>query len=445
MAPEAGGQQFAIAANRFGLGARPQDRLGPLPRAMVLDSIAAYRPRPPAMDALEPSEVLAGRFLEAQSAFRQRRRALMPQAAGPNPVSELADQAYAAQLQARVAMAVGEPASFVERLVHFWANHFAVSADKPVLRALAGTLELDAIRPHVLGRFSDLLLAVERHPAMLIYLDQERSIGPNSRMAEKARRRDSARVPGLNENLARELLELHTVGGGYSQGGTRLHRDATPGRFVFQPEAHEPGARTCLGKRYPEGGEEQALAIAHDLAVHPMTARHVAGKLARHFVADDPPAGLVDRLAKAFMRTDGDLPSVYRTLVEAPEAWAVPLAKFKSPWDWMISAVRGAGLAADSFNVRRGLSDLGQPVWRPKSPAGWADQAQAWAAPQALLLRVRLAKQMAHAAGALDARALAPAILPGVLRRSTADIIAGADSAVQGLALLLSAPEFLRR
>jgi uncharacterized protein (DUF1800 family) len=129
MAPEAGGQQFAIAANRFGLGARPQDRLGPLPRAMVLDSIAAYRPRPPAMDALEPSEVLAGRFLEAQSAFRQRRRALMPQAAGPNPVSELADQAYAAQLQARVAMAVGEPASFVERLVHFWANHFAVSAD----------------------------------------------------------------------------------------------------------------------------------------------------------------------------------------------------------------------------------------------------------------------------------------------------------------------------
>ena len=456
----AGGQQSAIAANRFGLGARPQDQLGALPQEWLLDSIAAYRPRPPAMDALEPSEVLARRFFEAQRKFRQLRRVMAAGTAGLNPASEVADQGYTAQLRARVAMAIEEPAPFVERLVHFWANHFAVSADKPVLRALAGAMEFEAIRPHVLGRFTELLLAVERHPAMLIYLDQARSIGPNSRMAQETQRSNAVRVVGLNENLARELLELHTVGGGHSQadvvevaraftgwtvGGTKSFSEATPGRFTFRPEAHEPGGRTCLGKRYPEGGEEQALSILQDFAIHPATARHIAGKLARHLVADDPPPALVERLAEVFLRTDGDLRAVYRALVEAPEAWAAPLAKFKSPWEWMISALRGLGVAPNSFNVRRGLSDLSQPVWRPRSPAGWPDRAQAWAGPHALFARVRLAEQLARAAGPADARAIAPLILPGVLRRSTATVIGEADSAAQALALLVAAPEFLRR
>lgn len=456
----AGRQQYAIAANRFGLGARPQDQLGALPQEWLLDSIAAYRPRPPAMDALEPSDVLARRFFEAQRKFRQRRQAMAAGTAGPNPASEMAYQGYAAQLRARIAMAIEEPAPFVERLVHFWANHFAVSADKPVLRALAGAMEFEAIRPNVLGRFTELLLAAERHPAMLIYLDQARSIGPNSRMAQETQRSGAARVVGLNENLARELLELHTVGGGHSQadvvelaraltgwtvGGTESFREAVPGRFTFRPEAHEPGNRTCLGKRYPEGGEEQALSILHDLAIHPATARHIAGKLARHLVADDPPPALVERLAEVFLRTDGDLRAVYRALVEAPEAWTAPLAKFKPPWEWMISALRGLGVAPDSFKVRRGLSDLGQPTWRPRSPAGWPDRAQAWTAPHALFVRVRLAEQLARATGPADAREIAPLILPGVLRRSTATLIGEADSAVQALALLVAAPEFLRR
>jgi uncharacterized protein (DUF1800 family) len=456
----AGRQQAAIAANRFGLGARPQDQLGALPQEWLLDSIAAYRARPPALNALEPGEVLARRFFEVQRRFRQLRRTMATGTAGPNPASELADQGYAAQLRARVTMAVEGPASFVERLVHFWANHFAVSADKPVLRALAGTMEFEAIRPHVLGRFTELLLAVERHPAMLIYLDQARSIGPNSRMAQETQRSNAVRVVGLNENLARELLELHTVGGGHSQadvvevaraltgwtvGGTKSFSEATPGRFTFRPEAHEPGDRTCLGKRYPEAGEEQALSILQDLAVHPATAHHIAGKLARHLIADDPPPALIERLAEVFLRTDGDLRAVYRALVKAPEAWAAPLAKFKSPWEWMISALRGLGVAPDSFNVRRGLSDLGQPVWRPRSPAGWPDKAPAWAGPHALFARVRLAEQLARAAGPADARAIAPLILPGVLRRSTATVIGEADSATQALALLVAAPEFLWR
>lgn len=460
MESQAGRYKSAIATNRFGLGARPQDRVATLPKGWVLDNLAEYRPRPPAIAALEPSEALARRFFKAQRHFRQRRRTQAPGAAGPNPATELANLAYAAQLRARMAVAVAEPAPFVERLVHFWANHFAVSADKPVLKALAGSLEFEAIRPHVLGRFSDLLLAVERHPAMLIYLDQARSIGPNSPMMREAERSRSSRVIGLNENLARELLELHTVGGGHGQsdvlelaraltgwtvGGVKPFSDAAAGRFAFRPEAHEPGDRTCLGRRYADGGEEQALSIVHDLAVHPATARHIADKLARHLVADDPPSALVGRLAAVFLSTDGDLRSVYRTLVEAPEAWAVPLTKFKSPWEWLISALRGLGVAPDAFDVRRGLSDLGQPAWRPRSPAGWADRAEAWVGPHALFVRVRLAEQLAQTAGALDARALAPVILPGVLRRSTAAAIGDAASAAQGLALLLSAPEFLRR
>jgi uncharacterized protein (DUF1800 family) len=462
MRSRAASYRSAIATNRFGLGARPQDPPAVAPQSWVLGGISAYRPRPPVIETLEPSDGLARRFFEAQHLFRQQRQSMATGAAGPNPASELADQAYAAQLHARIALAVEGPAPFVERLVHFWANHFAVSADRPVLRALAGAMEHEAIRPHVLGRFTDLLLAVERHAAMLIYLDQARSIGPNSTMARETRRRRPGRAIGLNENLARELLELHTLGGGHSQadvqelaraltgwtlGGPRPFSEAAPvrGRFAFRPEAHEPGGRTCLGKRYSEGGEEQALAMLHDLASHPATARHIATKLARHLVADDPPPALVERLARVFLRTDGDLSAVYQTVIEAPEAWTAPLAKFKSPWEWMISALRGLRVAPDSFNVRRGLSDLGQPVWRPRSPAGWPDKAQSWAGPHGLFARVRLAEQLGQVARPADARAIAPLILPGVLRRSTATIISEAASAGQGLALLAAAPEFLRR
>lgn len=451
------GYGAAVALNRFGLGARPQDRLeGPV-QAWVLEGQAAYRARPPAIANLQPSEPLLAEFLEAQRAFRELRRASATGDVGPNPAAALALEAYAMQLRVRTTLAVSSSASFVERLVHFWANHFAVSADRSILRALAGALEIEAIRPNVLGRFSDLLLAVERHPAMLIYLDQARSIGPNSRMVRES---ESPRRLGLNENLARELLELHTLGGGHTQddvvelalaltgwtvGGTRLFREAPPGRFVFRAEAHEPGARRCLGRRYAEAGEGQALAILHDLSLHPATARNVSLKLARHFIADDPPAAVVQRLAAVFLRTGGDLPAVYRALIESPEAWAEPLAKFKSPWEWMVSALRALQLPPHSFPFRSGLSALGQPTWRSKSPAGWPDRAEAWAAPYGLFVRVRLAEQLAEEARDHDARLLARQVLPGVLQRRTAAMIAEADSATQALALLLCAPEFLRR
>jgi uncharacterized protein (DUF1800 family) len=350
----------------------------------------------------------------------------------------------------------------VERLVHFWSNHFAVSVDKLLVVGLAGGFEADAIRPNVLGRFEDLLLAAVRHPAMLLYLDQAQSIGPSSLAAVRAGERQQ-RQRGLNENLAREILELHTLGvrSGYTQSDvTEFARALTgwtlPGddalqpatnTFRFVPALHEPGARTVLGRSYADAGEQQARAIIHDLATSPATARHVAFKLARHFVADDPPTELVQRLATTFQRTGGDLPSLYRELLASKEAWQPASGKFKSPWDWAISSFRALGRqempAVEAANL---MNQLGQPVWRPGSPAGYDDLTVTWAAPDALLRRVEVAQRIAMQAGtAVDARSLAPRVLPGVLSDDTANAVARAESGSTALALLLVSPEFLRR
>ena len=368
---------------------------------------------------------------------------------------------YQAAVGARTTSALQTSTPFVERLVHFWSNHFAVSVDKLLIVGLAGSFEADAIRPNVLGRFEDLLLAVVRHPAMLLYLDQAQSIGPQSPAGLRAQERQRRR--GLNENLAREILELHTLGvrSGYTQEDvTELARALTgwtlPGdavgssaaaTFRFVPALHEPGARTVLGRTYAEDGEQQARGILRDLVTAPATARHIAAKLARHFVADEPPPALVQRLADTFARTGGDLPSVYRALVQSPEAWQAAAAKFKSPWDWAISGLRALGrremAPMEAANL---MNQLGQPVWRPGSPAGYGDVAGAWAAPNALLRRVEVAHRIAAQAGdSVDARALAPRVLPGGLSQTTAGAIARAESGSTALALLLICPEFLRR
>jgi uncharacterized protein (DUF1800 family) len=366
---------------------------------------------------------------------------------------------------ARLDRAIATPTPFPERLVHFWSNHLAISVDKVQTLGLAGAYEAAAIRPHILGSYADLLLAAIRHPGMLLYLDQAQSIGPQSALGGRAAR--FARRPvGLNENLAREILELHTLGvdGGYTQAdvgelaraltgwsvGGFVRRpigiDAPAGAFVFQPDWHQPGPRTLVGRRYGEAGEAQAVAMLGDLATHPATARHIATKLARHFVADAPPPLLVARLERAWLRSGGDLPTVYRALVEAPEPWVEPARKVKSPWDWLVSALRATGATrGPGFPAIQALNELGQPVWRPGSPAGFPDVAAHWAAPDALLRRVEAADRIARSHPALDARALAPAILPGVLGRPTADALARADSGPQALALLLASPEFLRR
>jgi uncharacterized protein (DUF1800 family) len=295
------------------------------------------------------------------------------------------------------------PAPFAARLVHLWANHFAVSADKLATIGLAGTLEFEAIRPHILGRFENMLLAVTQHPAMMLYLDQAQSIGPGSRVAYAAAqtqgRRQQRRQPGLNENLAREILELHTLGGGSGYGqpdvlalargltgwsvGSFVRRpigiEAAGGAFVFQPDWHEPGTQTLLGISYREDSEAQGRAVLLALARDPRTARHLCTKIARHFVADVPPAALVAKLEARWTASGGDLAAVSQTLVEAPEAW-LPATKFKTPRDWMISALRGTGQReVPDLHYALVLNALGQPVWRPGSPAGWDDEAANWA------------------------------------------------------------------
>ncbi len=470
----------AIAGNRFGLGLRPRNRLPDDPRSWLIDQFGRFDPRPPAIAAVPGSAVMAKQFREYLARIRPfiaansvpRGEANAPATTPVPGEAEIRQElrrsyrdSYGGQVRARIGAALTTEAPFAERLVHFWANHFAVSADKLQTIGLAGTLEFEAIRPHVGGRFLDMLLAVERHPAMLLYLDQAQSIGPDSALAQAARARNARRQPGLNENLAREILELHTLGAGqYSQAdvgelaraltgwslGGYVRRpigiEAPDGAFVFQPGWHQPGARSVAGQRYAPGGEAQARAILADLAVHPATARHLATKLARHFASDVPPPALVDRLAAAHIASGGDLMALYRILVAAPECWG-PAQKFKTPWDWTLSALRGIGSrAVPDLRIVAVLSELGQPVWRPGSPAGWDDDAAAWAAPDALLRRVEIAGRLAALTGdRIDARRLAPEILPGVLAAATTTAIARADSPQQGLALLFAAPEFMRR
>jgi len=373
---------------------------------------------------------------------------------------------YTSAVEARASNSLVTPTPWMERLVHFWANHFALSVEQPAVAMFAGAFEREAIRPHVLGRFEDMLLAVERHPAMLIYLDQVSSVGPDSKAALQAERRNPEKRRGLNENLARETMELHTLGvrtgytqtdvtefaralTGWSVAGLNPKQEPnfTPGSFMFRANLHEPGPRTIRGRTYAQDGDQQAQAVLHDLATDPATATHIATKLARHFVADAPPPDLVARLARVFKESGGDLPSVYRALVQAPQAWTGAPAKFKTPWEWTISSMRGLG-ARDLHGIKVSpiLTQLGQPVWRPGSPAGYDDVAASWAAPDALVRRVELAQRFATRVGdRFDPRTLGQTLLAGPPSDATRNAVDRAESISTGLALLLVSPEFQRR
>lgn len=473
----------AIAMNRFGLGARADEAPPADPRGWLLAQFARYEPLPAAWAQQPGAAAIAQRF------GAQREQAMTDMAASdaskPSqptqsipPTQQAARQAvnrdirregveiYRGAVNARLTSALASDTPFVERLVHFWSNHFAVSVDKGQVAALAGAFEMEAIRPHVLGRFEDMLVAVEQHPAMQVFLDQTRSVGPDSKAALRADARDPVQKRGLNENLAREIMELHTLGvrSGYTQddvtefaraltgwsvAGLRSPRlqGAVPGTFVFRPALHEPGERTVMGRHYDQPGEEQALAILHDLAHADATSRHIALQLARHFVADNPPPALTDRLAEAFQQSGGDLPAVYRALIESQEAWAPVNAKFKTPWEWTVSSLRGLGWRdPGELNSAPLLTQLGQPIWRPGSPAGYDDIAASWAAPDALVRRVEVAQRFAARVGdRLDPRTLGQTLLAGSLSAPTATAVAQAESAPTALALLLVSPDFLRR
>jgi uncharacterized protein (DUF1800 family) len=363
-------------------------------------------------------------------------------------------QIYLDEAKARIDAALGAEIGFAERLVWFWSNHFCVSADKGHVRQICGAYEREAIRANALGHFGDMLLAAESHPAMLLYLDNSRSIGPDSIAGVRQKR-------GLNENLAREILELHTLGVRtvYSQedvtrfanvitGWTVIAPRQDPariGEFAFNPNMHQPGAQSVIGKSYPDTGVEQGRAVLAMLARHPATARHVAAKLARHFIADEPPPALVARLAKRFLDTQGDLKEVAKALVNSPEAWDAPRTKLKRPGEWIIGSLRAAGVTPPEIGpVMQAQNLLGEPLWRPSAPKGFADDSASWL--DGLAQRVDLANQLARRIGGqADPREVFEQTLAPLASTETRQAIVRAESRPQAFALLFMSPEFQRR
>lgn len=484
----------SIALSRFGYGLGPRQTAPQDPRGWLLRQLDRYDPSPAAIAQRTRDHGNIGETLELLRSLRRDTREVVGMAAQdpemadmtrsdardaalanlPPELREKAAEArsvLAQDIALKVNQAVSSEVPLMERLVHFWANHFSVSVGKLGTQVAVGDHEFTAIRPHVLGRFRDLLQAATLHPAMLLYLDQFQSVGPNSpaqkRRAARADKQSGGQGPrGLNENLAREILELHTLGvhGGYSQADvTEFARALTgwtvpgigraeqfgkdqPSGAKFVAVAHEPGARLVLGRSYPAGAADQALAVLRDLAVHPSTAKFISTKLARHFAGDTPPPALIARLEADFLRTGGDLASLTRTLIEAPEAWAPAPVKFRTPFEWLVASLRLTG--AESLPPRRivaALTQLGHVPWRAPSPAGYDDIAASWAGPDALLRRVELAGQIARDARIQDITASAEAAFPGALSDPTRTQIARAESGKQALALLLVSPEMLRR
>ena len=375
----------------------------------------------------------------------------------PPPQLNIIQKTFRAEALARLQRATMADCGFVERLVVFWSNHFCISAGKGGLaRMWAGSFEREAIRPHVLGRFADMLKAVEQHPAMLFFLDNQQSLGPDSRAGINRNR-------GLNENLAREIMELHTlgVGGGYSQddvtslariitGWTYAGRQGalgTPGTFVFNANAHQPGAQRVMGKIYEANGVAQGEAVLADIARHPSTAKFVATKFVRHFVADDPPPALVARLSDVFVKTDGDLKALAVALLDAYEAWQAPLTKMRSPYEFLVASGRLlAQVPGDPGRYLGALNVLGQPLWAPSGPNGFPDSNAAWAAPEGLKLRLDISAQIASRLGdGIDPRALLELAAADAASEETRKTVDRAESRQQALALLLMSPEFQRR
>lgn len=414
---------------------------------------------------------------------------------------------------ARVAQSVFSPHGFFERLAVFWADHFAVSARKQRPMYLYTSLfEAEVIRKRLGGRFSELLREATTHPAMLIYLDQIKSVGPNSK-------RGRSRERGLNENLGRELLELHAlgVGSGYTQADVRaaalvltgLNIDRDSGRSEFRPNTAEPGPIEVpfLGKSY--GGARRTRddvdAMLDDLGSRPETARHICRKLAAHFVADDPPAGLVRAMVDAWGASGGDLMNVYAAMLHHPAAWQEPGRKARQPYDYVVTGLRAAGLPESAFaqpvraakdssdddgmmaitpevaerrrkraerrmakedaatmgEERRererlrplanpltvgAIKKLGQPVWEPASPEGTEEEFRAWISSTQLAGRIEWAQRVAGQIGArTEPLELARIVLRDAARQDTLDVVSQAPSRQAGLALLLASPDFNRR
>jgi uncharacterized protein (DUF1800 family) len=473
--------EAALALHRFGMGPRPgsiagieTDPRGALlaelerPSASLLTAAAlpssssAYRTVADANAKRQAKAIIATRQ-QKEAKQQMSEAASMTEGAGQDASAmgaKIAAEAvpdpgrpiYLEEAKIRTEAALGAEIGFVERLVWFWSNHFCISADK--IQSMSGAYEREAIRPHVLGRFGDMLLAVEGHPAMLFYLDNLASMGANSIAGIN-------RTRGLNENFAREILELHTLGvrSGYTQddviafanvltGWTLVPPGDNPehgGEFTFNPRLHEPGPQKVLGKVYEDEAVEQGRAVLRDLATHPAAATHLATKLARYFIADWPPAPLVERMAKVFFETSGDLKETARAMVLSPESWTQPPTKLKRPGEWVVGMVRATGVAqADPVRFTAGQALLGEPLWRPSSPKGYPDDEASWI--DGMGRRLDVANNFAErVSGRIDPQDVIETVLGSTVSAEVMQAVGRAESRQQALALLFMSAEFQRR
>jgi uncharacterized protein (DUF1800 family) len=437
-----------IATNRFGFGPRPGElpRIGDDARGWLNAQI--QRETPP-LAAFRELPVSADIVLEIANARRGDTQTYQ------ETIDRLSNAHAPAEFQARVEVMTQSETPFRERLVQFWSNHFTVSGEEPKILPLAGAYEREVIRPHVFGRFTELLVAAIRHPVMLMYLDNEYSFGPNSPQGQ--------RVRGFSERLAQEILTHHTLGPkgpygqddvkalanmltGWSHGGIGAS-GPHDGYFRFRPDGHEPGAKRFLGRLYPESGVEEAEQALAFLAGHHATARFIATKLVQHFVADDPPPDAVRTITQVMYETGGDLAEVSAALVDLEAAWATPLTKVKTPYDLVVSTLR----AIDQREIRprslmNSLQDLGQEVYHPRTPAGWSDRAEDWMVPDALIRRIDWAREVAAGSPrTVDPLALAEVAIGPVASPTTLHTISQAPSVEAGIALVFASTEFQRR
>ena len=449
--------EAVIATNRFGLGARPGEikTVGSHPRGWLYnqlhqaDSILINTP------ALPDSETVIANRIKAKNKSPQMGYTEQNRQNAAKIMRQSVARLLQDEIRFRNEHATRTRVSFLERWVRFWSNHFTVSTRNPEIMDLAGSFEREAIRPFALSHFNDLLVSSSLHPAMLIYLDNHRSVGPNIWGAERYRR-------GLNENLAREILELHTLGvdGGYTQADVTAFAKALTGWTVSAPpfsskhygqtmfikRMHEPGKQWILQREY-DGTSRQAKNVLKTLAHHPSTATHIATKLARHFISDHPPQKAVDSLRTRFLTTDGNLMELAKTLINLPDSWSTSLQKFKRPDELMISTARILGF--DSIfhtRVDKIYQSLGQIPFSAPAPDGWSDMSVDWIGSDSIYKRL----EWANAVSRREASIIRPISFLGeavghLVSQATRQAVLGAGSPSQGLTLALMSPEFQRR
>jgi uncharacterized protein (DUF1800 family) len=454
----------AIAVHRFGLGARPGeiDAANPDPRQWLLNQLQGDVPQPEALDGqpFEAGGALIGELL-AHRKMRQQEKAAGTAGqttAANDPVKMFFKAnvpAYLREVGARYALGFTTQKPFAERLVWFWSNHFTVSAQNAAATTLVGAFEREAIRPNITGKFEDMLLAVTRHPAMQLYLNNAQSIGPDSiagRLSGK----------GINENLGRELMELHTLGvdGGYTQAdvialakiltGWSVDRDGQGQGFRYYPARHEPGDIVLRGKTY-SGGEDAGIAALRDLAHDPATARHVARQLAAAFIADDPSPQTVARFEHVFNQTGGDLKALAIAVIEEPTGWTPQNGKLRSPVGYVTAAMRmldwpqGGDRDKQVKGIMGASRLMGEFPFAAPSPKGWPNNSDAWSGPDALLNRLQWARELgSKMPQGFDATSVADRAMGPLLQPATRRAMKNASSGGEALALLVASPEFQR-